>query len=360
MVLTLAFGVGLAACSPDPDDVPAGEDDAMVSVTTEWVVEAAVELGEKLGGVTLADLDPESPGNEIAVLGVSGRVWSVAWSDGAWTATELAQLPGEGIVVVAGDLDGRQGDELVVGGMAEGGEEDGGEGSLRLLSRSGDGWNVTELHRSSALVHGACLTDVDGDGQLEVAAAGFAEELVVARRGDDGSWNTEVVAPLTAAAKSLVGWAGGVTVAQVDGNVTSLLPGDDGWTTLIADEILAGRARLATDEEGLLVASDDGSLVLLGAGPRREIHRSSDKLRGAVLANLLPASKGQEAATAGYDGRIVVLSDLQGKVTERVVHTDGDKLHHLASGTLEARAHGVHLVAVGYSGRVLVALGPGW
>ncbi|RKY16721.1 MAG: hypothetical protein DRQ55_17415 [Planctomycetota bacterium] len=359
LLTALLLALTTAACT-DHGAAPqrAAADAGAPPAGGEWTLELAAELGEKLGGVTLADLDPDVPGDELAVLGSSGRVWSLAWSDDAWVVTELAHLPGEGIVVVGGELDGRPGDELVVGGMASGGEDDGGEGSLRLLSRGDDGWSVRELQRSPALVHGACLLDWDADGQLDVAAAGFAQQLVLASRGAD-DWSVRVLGELPAAAKSLVPWQGGVALALTDGQVLGAAPADGGCAFRSIDRALAGRARLASAGEQLLIASDDGSLILTGDAGPRELHHSSDKLRGAALADLLPGSSGLEAATVGYDGRVLLLTDLEHEPLTSVLHTDGDRLHHLASGSLRAKGDGMFLVAVGYSGRVIVLRAPG-
>lgn len=355
--LAAAGLVLLAACADRPGPVAAAEPPPP-SLDDPWSVELAAELGEKLGGVTLADLDPAAPGLEIAVVGESGRLWSLAFRGGAWSATQLARLPGEGIVV-AGLASGGPGDALVVGGMAQGGEDGGGPGSLRLLSRGESGWTVSELLASPALVHGVAVADLEEDGEPEILAAGFARELSLLRR-DGAAWRAETVASLPAAAKSVVGWRGGAAVALVDGRVVHARPEGGAWRVDTLDQTAAGRSRLGTDGERLLVSGDDGALVILGDGPRAEVHRSGDKLRGAVLANLVPFAAGLEAATAGYDGRVVALTFDGGAPREQVLHTDSDRLHHLAAGPLQARGAGVFLVAVGYSGRVLVLRAPGW
>lgn len=355
--LLLAAALSCAPAAEDGgDDIPP----AGPPPTSIWSTEVAASLGEKLGGVTLGDVVANSVGDEIAVVGASGRVWSVSRAKTGWVSAELLQLPGEGIVVVAGELDGEDGDELVVGGMAAGGEDDGGEGSLRLLSRDGSGaWSATELHRSPALVHAVCLTDIDGDGRLDVLAAGFARQLVLASRPHK-EWEVKVVADLPAPAKSMVPWKHGVALALTDGQVLEARPGPNGFSLSPLDAITSGRARLATDEERLLCASDDGSLRLIGNGAAQEIHRSGDKLRGAVLANLVPTLPGLEAATVGYDGRVLVFNFREGLPVLTLVHSDGDRLHHLCAGPISAAGAGLYLVAVGYSGRVLVSRGPGW
>lgn len=410
VALALLIALPCGACRDDGAARPPAHEPVVQVPSDAWTVELAAELGEKLGGVCLGDLDPDAPGDEIAVVGSSGRVWSVAWRDGAWTHTLLAELPGEAIGVVAGELDGRPGDELVAVGMASGSEDQPGEGAVRLLTRGttsdpasgaasatpetgalatgtpatgtgtdapatgAAGWSVRELYRSPALVHGVCLADLDGEPGDEILAAGYARQLVsIAREPHPGAatdasaddsgtpgWSARVLVELPAPAKNLVPWRQGVALALTDGEVVLAMEAEGRWFASTMDSTEAGRARLASDGERLLVAGDDGALVLLGSAGRRELHRSSDKLRGAALANLVPTASGLEAATVGYDGRLVVLTGLDGELVEQVLLEDGERLHHLASGTIAARGPGVFLVTVGYSGRVFVARGPGW
>ena len=83
----------------------------------------------------------------------------------------------------------------------------------------------------------------------------------------------------------------------------------DSWRTRTLDDAGAGQSRLGFAGGQLIAARDDGVLAVfalpadlgtVGPGTGREIHRETQKLRGAVLADLDPASPGLEAATAGY------------------------------------------------------------
>jgi len=361
-VFSVACALWLAsACTEQavaPEPVVSGEPSA--SIDDPWLIETAAELGEKLGGVAVSDLLPDTLGNEIVAVGESGRVTLVRYDDSGWSHEMLADFDGEMIQVAAGELNGRLGSEVVAVGMAVGGEDDGGDGLAHLLTRAMDGtWSTVELHRSSALIHAVCVFDADGDGAQEIALAGFAKQLVVLSSGADG-WNVMAEVPLAAAGKNLVPHSGGVAVALTDGTVVHTSAAND-WKAEVIDRGSAGRARLGSDGERLVIASDDGSLVMLGAnGSRADLHRSGQKLRGAVLHNLVPISSGLEAATVGYDGRVIAITFDDGKATEQVIHSEGEALHHLAAGTLASRGDGVWLVTVGYSGRVLVARGPGW
>ena len=139
---------------------------------------------------------------------------------------------------------------------------------------------------------------------------------------------------------------------------------DGAWTHKSTDFTLGGPARIDARGEEILVACDNGSLnkvgldLRSGLSARRRLHKESQKLRGAVLADLDPSVPGVEAATAGYGKTITLLYRPQGDEeawTPVTLWRDTEKLHHLAAGELLADGQGLELVAVGYSGRVIVA-----
>jgi hypothetical protein len=102
----------------------------------------------------------------------------------------------------------------------------------------------------------------------------------------------------------------------------------------------------------VLFCGNDGVLRLWQDGAVRELYASTERLRGAVIADLDPSRPGIEYATAGYDGRVVVVSEEDSTLTATVVGRDAERFHHLAVGDLPGL--GTCLVACGYGGRVIV------
>ena len=129
-LLALALLPTALACGDGGAAAPGDDATPTPRFTYDWHVETAAELGEKIGCVVFGDFDPDTPGDEIAALGGSGRVWILTANADAWASQLVAQAPGEMIQGVAADLDPTvEGDELVLVGMAAGDEEGGGPGA---------------------------------------------------------------------------------------------------------------------------------------------------------------------------------------------------------------------------------------
>jgi hypothetical protein len=373
----LLLTAALPACGgARPNEAPKPDDAASVTAgwaeREGWIAGVVADLGEKLGGCAVGDMDPALPGDEIAVAGVSGRIWLVSVSDGRWQAQLIGQAKGEMIQVAVGDVDpSAPGLEVIAVGMAAGTEDDGGEGAAHLLRRATEGWTMEELHRSPALLHAVTTLDVDGRPGDEIIVAGFARRIVQLSVSDAG-WIATELAQVDGAVKSLQPFGAGLAAACADGALVETRPADDGtWRVRVLDQALAGLARLGGDGRRLLVARDDGVLQLVqvsgdsplaNAGPGSggvdvaEVHRESGKLRGAVIADLDPSLPGLELGTAGYGRCVTVVAQHDGAWLSEIVWQDDDRLHHLAAGHIPAVGESAVLVACGYSGRVVVAI----
>jgi hypothetical protein len=358
-LLVAAALSGLCLQARPQEDV--GSD--VAGVTSEypaagWDVQVAADLGEKLGCVAVGDVDPSHPGNEIVALGASGKVYVISHHDGAWHHEVAAHLSGEMIQCALGDLlPDVPGQEIAVVGMAEGSESSGGEGAAHIIFRHRTGWRSQELYRSPALLHAVAIGSLDPTPGLDIMVAGFAQ-LAVALVNTKEGWVAEEAAELDGAGKSAVTFRGGVAIACTDGSVVKVRGTTAGWVSNVVDRNPAGRARIACDGERLLVAGDDGALVLIAGGVASLLYESSSKLRGAVIAPLGAFAGFSSFATAGYDGQVVVMRYTPYGLQPMVVATDSDRFHHLTSGELPVHATANVLVACGYSGRVLVIAGP--
>jgi hypothetical protein len=309
-------------------------------------------LGEKLGGCAVGDLLPQ-PGNEVAVVSASGRMYVV----GQGLVQEAGAAGGEMIQVAVGDLwPDRPGAELVAVGMLEGGEESGGPGSVWV-----SGWQpereqfeARQVHVDSALVHAVAVCDLDptvpGD---EALVGGFSNSLTLLRFMPDGAVLATEVGSTPAAAKGMVPFRDGVAIACRDGSLLVARPDGSGFDVERVFSAPAGLARLATDGDRILAASDDGSLWLVRGTEAVYMPLDQKKLRGAVLADLDPSSPGLEAATAGYSGRIAMVRQPESSRTRQQLFAGPDAWHHLALGELDP-APGPELVAVGFAGEVLM------
>jgi hypothetical protein len=142
-------------------------------------------------------------------------------------------------------------------------------------------------------------------------------------------------------------------VPCTDGSLVEARLTDGRLVTRVIDRRASGRARVGGTRDQLVVCDDDGQLSLLTPDGLRALHAETQKLRGAVLADLDPASPGLEAATTGYSGRVTLVRDPLGTPRATLLFTDRAGFHHAAAGELDG-APGLELVVCGMAGRVLV------
>ncbi|MHC4515394.1 MAG: hypothetical protein ACYTGW_16630 [Planctomycetota bacterium] len=312
-----------------------------------WHVDVALRAGEKLGGCAAGDLLADRPGTELVAVAGSGAVRVVFRDADGWHSQTVFRAPGEVIQCAAGEVDpARPGDEIVAVGMAAGPESGAGPGAAYLIFRDGDSWHGKKIFEDPRLLHGACIT---GQG---IFVIGFSNKVFQIRRSGDG-FDARPVADLPGAGKTCVATKDGIAIACNDGSLV-LLSGTDGtFAARVLDKRSQGRARVGTDGHRVVVADDDGTLSLVSADGREQIHKEDMKLRGAVLADLDPETPGLEAACAGYAKKITVLSRQSGGWRKAFEHQEPGRLHHLIAADLDGRP-GLELAACGFAGRLVV------
>jgi hypothetical protein len=223
-----------------------------------------------------------------------------------------------------------------------------------VIRWTGKAWAAQEAFRDTALIHGACIADLDPERPgNEILVVGFSSKATLLFRTGDG-WGSEPAADLGAPGKNAVPYDGGAAVACTSGKLIHVKKTPDGWKSETLHEAAAGLARLGTDGERIAIAADDGSFGILAGGSFARLHKEDKKLRGAVVADLDPSVPGPEAATAGYAGRVVVLFAGADGWRQETVFQDTDSLHHLAAGELIQEVKGAELVCCGFSRRLVV------
>ena len=305
------------------------------AVASDWTANMALQADTALGGCAVGDVVPSRPGDEVVCVGKDGSVF-VAWHDGkSWKSERVYKGAGELIQVAVGELDtSSPGAEIVAVGMAKGPERDAGPGAAVVVSRKGDAWHGRVVFDSPKLVHGVCVH------QGAAYVTGFTKQVHRLRlvAGESKRFASEALVSLPGAGKCAHSTPGGVLIACTDGSLARVEMHGTRPSLAILDRRSSGRARIGSAGSGIVVADNDGVLSLVAhkvtedavRWSRTTLHSADAKARGAVLADLEPDFGGLEAATVGYDARVVLLRKVDGEWWSRLIYrAGGPGLHHL-------------------------------
>jgi hypothetical protein len=180
-----------------------------------WVAEQAFRDSALIHGVCVGDLDPGRPGNEILVVGFSGKATMVYRDGERWASEEAADLgsPGKNAVAFDGGalvacVSGRlvhvsrtsEGWKQAVLDRAPAGLARLGTDGARVVVARDDGalgllvdGKRTDIYKEEAKLRGAVLADLDPLAPgIEAATGGYKGRLVVLHAQGD-AWRPEIV-----------------------------------------------------------------------------------------------------------------------------------------------------------------------
>jgi hypothetical protein len=331
-----------------------------------WKVEVLMESEHGMGGAAIGDLDPSTPGAEVAVVNDAAEAWLVRRADGKWQPERIYAGNGEMIMCAIGDVDPRNpGNEFVGVGMVEGAESSRGPGQAVLVWKDGERWSSRVIFQDTHLLHGVAIGDVSAAHPgNEVVVCGFNHRVQLLYL-EEGSWKHETIyvandrLKIVLAADVLPDRPGLEVVATgSDGRPQLLWEGKLGWhhQTVFADRI--GQSRVAVGEAGILIGGDGGKVTLArrheGRWQAEFLGRDTAKIRGVVLADVESGVPGSEAYACGYSGRVTQFVRTTDAYWEsHVVHAEDRPLHHLLAGEFDSEHAGVELLTCGHGGRLI-------
>ena len=336
-----------------------------------WKSQTLIETDRGMGGAAIGDLDPDSPGNEVAVVNAGGEVWMARRSGATWQSERIHKGAGEMIMCAIGDVDPRYpGHEFVGVGMVRGEESRTGPGQVTMVRKDAGQWVATSLFQDDHMIHGVAVGDVSTRHPgVEIIACGFSHRVTLLWF-DGQQWQPEVIyvandrMKIGAVADVLPEHDGmEVVVSGSDGNAVVLWESELGWKhdVIFSDPI--GQSRVAPGKPGILIGGDKGKLTLASRHERRWrtqfIARDSAKIRGVAIADVDPAVPGPELYACGYSTNVTQLTqDGNGYWRSRIIFTAERPLHHLLAGELEPNHPGLELITCGHAGRLFL-LTPG-
>ncbi|QDU54928.1 hypothetical protein [Aeoliella mucimassa] len=337
--------------------------------TTTWRAEVLLAADFEMGSVSIGDLDPALPGNEVVVATQSGEAWMLALQFDRWVSQRIAKSTGEILMGAIGDADPTHpGNEFVGVGMVHGPESLEGPGQATMAWKQGDDWHSRVIYTDDRMLHGVGIGDVDKAPGTEVIVTGFSHRVQVLKHRETefagevvyvANDRMKVVLP----AEVLAEHSGlELLTTGSDGCPQVLWQGELGWChqTIMADPW--GQSRITSGPAGIVIGGDGGKVTLAtrkNDGWQTEVvGRDTAKIRGVVLSDLDPAVDGPEIYSCGYSGRVLQFTQTsEGYWQSRVIHSGDQTLHHLLVGEFDARHEGPELVTCGHGGK-LIALYP--
>jgi hypothetical protein len=168
---------------------------AAASASAEpWKVDVLMESEHVMGGAAIGDLDPSTPGAEVAVVNDAAEALLVRRADGKWQPEQIYAGKGEMIMCAIGDVDPRHpGNEFVGVGMVEGAESSREPGQAVLVWKDGERWSSRVIFQDTHLLHGVAIGDVSAAHPgNEVVVCGFNHRVQLLYL-EEGSWKHETI-----------------------------------------------------------------------------------------------------------------------------------------------------------------------
>lgn len=330
-----------------------------------WIAEVIMETPSGMGGATIGDLDPHTPGNEVFAVNGAGEVWMARRTGDRWKPERIHHGKGEMIMCAVGDIDPRYpGNEFVGVGMVEGQESRSGPGQATMVRREGDGWTSTPIFIDDHMLHGVAIGDVSARYPgTEVLVCGFNHRVTLLHL-NDGTWRSETVyvgndrLKVMAVADILPERDGlEVVVCGSDGNAVLLWEGELGWNHQVIFSNPIGQSRVAAGKSVVLIGGDDGQITRArranGHWTTDFLHRDTGKIRGVAIADIDPAAPGPEYYAGGYSTRIwQFIQNQNGFWHAKPIFTAKRPLHHLVAGDIDPDHEGNELITCGHGGKL--------
>jgi hypothetical protein len=326
-----------------------------------WSATVAYEGKSGFSGVAIGDADADSPGLEVAGASESGEIVLVRFPKGKPEATVLLRHGHEMTGLLVADIDpALPGAELYAGGSARGGDDN---GVVFQFHFAGGKMGTRRLLETDGYVH--AMARLDGDPPRLVVTTYSGRVLLATPDPDKWALRAIHEEPRDLGVEGLkikdvrTGPFAGrpartILFAAKSGRIVLLDPDDASKTELCRIEE-GGVARLSdVDDGGIWVACNDGRLLRLDRDGAREVFRSSEALRGAVVGRFAVPGGEARLAVYGYD-RVCRAIRVEGG--DFPLFTDSERGHWLAAGDLVPGNGSDELALAILSGRILILKG---
>jgi hypothetical protein len=371
-VLLLGVAVaGSAGCATAPGGTPAGDAAVAWDAVCAWEGDAAIEK------IRAGRPDPADPALQLIAVDQAGTVVHVGFAGGTPRSEVVYRHGVELTGIAVGDVDpGVPGEEVYVGGYAEGQGREGTGGAVVQIVLGPGGPRTRRVWQGDAYVHAMERVAPARTGEpVRLLVTTYAGEIrLLTPQPGDAPWEDRVVFRDTPSGDpealkmkdvTLLRDASGrpphVAMAAMKTGRVVVADLDDPASARLVHEEPGGLSRVSADAAGgAFLSGYFGRILHLvpdGAGFRADAihHEAKDSgLRGASLGEFPVAGGPATLATFGFFGLCRVLTPRNGAWDATTLWRDTDRGHALEAADLIPGNGGDELALGGYSKRLTI------
>ncbi|MGA1848805.1 MAG: hypothetical protein ACMUHB_05635, partial [Thermoplasmatota archaeon] len=342
-----------------------------------WVNDVPFKGTDPIDGIAIGNTDADSQ-LELVWVSRDQKTYMGHYDDaGDFSYEAIWTAGGQQLTPAIGDLRSDiPGNEIIVVGLSSGTEDDNpGDGTATVLTKSGTTWTPERAYTDPQLIHGADIGDLDPTipGEEAVVTTFSHKAIMIWWDTEKGEWNSSEIFEEEGNVRKVViadvlpdNPGNEMVAVSKSGNVTVAYGNKDEWTVDVIysnpDEPFARVAVGDVDPNvpGMEIYGGTDTFKVFGfrrSGndwTSQEIFLDNNKNRGVWVADVDPDIEGAELYSFGYSTRLVqITGTFSGGWSTKDLFHDMARGHEIRIGDFHPN-DGKEIAVVGYASNVTI------